>query len=93
MSWLVGKMKPARRRPLTAIGVRAIGTAGLVCGESHSNAELTVVRVFQAGFAEESRYVDVDQVRCVLGTYRGHHRVDGLALSDDQLAKRSTRHG
>ena len=58
-----------------------------VCGKRHSNLALTVVRVFQTGFAREIRYVDVSQTRCLLGTYRRHHRADGVALSDDQLGR------
>jgi hypothetical protein len=59
-----------------------------VCDKCHSNAELTVVGVFQAAFAEEKRYVDVDQVRCIFGTYRGHHRTDGFALFDNSIGCR-----
>ena len=58
-----------------------------VCGQSHSNSALTVVWVFQTGFAREIRYVDDNQACCVLGTYRRHHRGDGTALSDDQLGR------
>lgn len=87
MSWSVRKMKPARWQPLTANGVRAnrLLRRWPVCDKCHSNAELTVVRVFQTAFAEEKRYVDVDQVRCVFGTYRGHHRTYGFALSDNSV--------
>jgi hypothetical protein len=73
---------------LTALSGRANrGSSASACVKSHSNPELTVVSVFQAGFAKENRYVDVDQVRCILGPYRSYHCADGLAIFDDSVGR------